>query len=1005
MLNINGLVLETKPSKIPYIRDILASSKHLFLCLTETWLKEHHTEAEVNIENYLTFRQDRPVRTNKKTGRHIGGVSLYLRESWAPDAEPILKYSNTAVDILCVYIPSKNILICVIYRQPDDSKNGHPSSNKELTEILDKLKHTISQLSSPTPDIIIMGDFNFPHVLPDTWQNGLTKPGISGDETNMIQNMQTIVDEFFLEQLIDTSTHQDGNTLDLIFTNNKDLLHSFSCDETIYSDHYHVHCKSNYTTEHPIKQEFSAPREDSFENINFFSDDVNWDKIIQELSDCDWDNIFEHCDSHSTMVDTFIEFCYNVCKKYVPEKKAKQRNTKIIKIPRYRRNLMRRRNKIKKQLTKKKVTTRRRTKLKHELVEIELSLKTDYCKERTEQENLAVSAIRKNSKHFYAYAKKFSKVRQGIGPLTGPNSEPVSCPKKMADILSKQYASVWTSPSRTQPDPTKTPNQTISDVNLAPADLENAIDELSNNASPGPDKYPAILLKKCKKSLSYPLMLIWRKSIDNSEINAKLKSANVIPIHKGGTKSLPKNYRPIALTSHLIKIFEKVVRNQLVAYIEKHNLFNITQHGFRFGRSCLSQLLEHYDKITKLMEDGHDVDIIYVDFAKAFDKVDINIAMAKIKSLGISGCLADWIYCFLSHRTQQVVVNSAKSSAQEVISGVPQGSVLGPLIFLILIGDIDEEVVASFLSSFADDTRIGREVDCENDADMLQNDLNSVYKWCTDNNMSFNSDKFEYMSYLSNTNNADYHNSQYYDNKGNPIKKSDHVKDLGVHMSSSGTFTHHINITTTKAMQLCGWILRTFTTRETLPMLTLYKSLVIPHLDYCSQLWNPNSAGAITKLETVQRNFLKKIRNIHKLSYWDQLRHLKLFSLQRRRERYRIVYIWKILENLAPTVGEIKAMNHIRFGRYCYIPNIKSTAPARIKTLRYASFPIHAAQLFNSLPEDIRNLTGCSIDTFKSQLDCYLHTIPDEPQITGYTAHRRASSNSIIDMCHLSHNM
>lgn len=206
-------------------------------------------------------------------------------------------------------------------------------------------------------------------------------------------------------------------------------------------------------------------------------------------------------------------------------------------------------------------------------------------------------------------------------------------------------------------------------------------------------------------------------------------------------------------------------------------------------------------------------------------------------------------------------------------------------------------------------------------------------------------------------------------------------------------------------MQLCGWILRTFTTRETLPMLTLYKSLVIPHLDYCSQLWNPHSAGAITKLETVQRNFLKKIRNNHKLSYWDQLRHLKLFSLQRRRERYRIIYIWKILEERAPTVGEIKAMNHIRTGRYCYIPSIKSTAPARIKTLRYASFPIHAAQLFNSLPEDIRNLTGCSIEVFKSQLDGYLRTIPDEPQITGYTASRRASSNSILHMRHLSHNV
>ncbi len=130
---------------------------------------------------------------------------------------------------------------------------------------------------------------------------------------------------------------------------------------------------------------------------------------------------------------------------------------------------------------------------------------------------------------------------------------------------------------------------TISDIEFGPEHLESAIDELTNNASPGPDKFPAILLKKCKTSLSVPLFLIWRKSLDTSVINNIQKSANIIPIHKGGSKAIPKNYRPIALTSHLIKIFEKVIRNKLVSYLEQNNLLNPTQHGFRIGHSCLRQ--------------------------------------------------------------------------------------------------------------------------------------------------------------------------------------------------------------------------------------------------------------------------------------------------------------------------------------------------------------------------------------------------------------------------------
>ena len=377
------------------------------------------------------------------------------------------------------------------------------------------------------------------------------------------------------------------------------------------------------------------------------------------------------------------------------------------------------------------------------------------------------------------------------------------------------------------------------------------------------------------------------------------------------------------------------------------------------------------------------------------------VTMHKLISLGISGKVGRWIYSFLTHRTQQVMVNKSFSKPIEVKSGVPQGSVLGPLIFLILIGDIDKDVNEAFLSSFADDTRIGRQIGSPNDSELLQKDLCAVYNWTHDNNMELNASKFECLRYGTN---SDLQQFPYKSNTGCTIEDRDHLKDLGVTMSRDGTFKKHIKTTVTTGQNQCSWILRTFMTREVLPMLILWKSLVQCKLDYCSQLWSPTRKGDIQDIEMVQNSFLRKLPAIRHMTYWQKLKQLKLYSQERRRERYTIIYIWRMLEGQVPCLNsldggaKVTSIWHIRRGRECKIPCITRHTPRNIQALKHATLPVRGQQLFNILPRDIRNMTDCKVDIFKRRLDKFLSTIPDETQVLGYTAQRRADSNSILHM-------
>ena len=376
--------------------------------------------------------------------------------------------------------------------------------------------------------------------------------------------------------------------------------------------------------------------------------------------------------------------------------------------------------------------------------------------------------------------------------------------------------------------------------------LDN-LELLPNGASPGPDGVPTIILKRGKMPISRMLFNIMESSVNTGVIPQILKSAFITPVHKGGSMAEPSNFRPISLTSHVIKTFERVQRRGIVNFLELYRKMDPNQHGSREGRSTLSQLLEHHEEVIKILEEGDNVDSIYLDFLKAFDKCDHGILLYKIKKLGISGKLGVWLHSFLSNRTQTVMIKGQKSTSSVLKSGVPQGSVLGPILFLIYISDIGENVAAS-LKIYVDDSKVKKRIKNETDVEELQSQLEKMYSWETENNMKFNGKKFQVVRYGRN---QDLKNETSYftPEMEEIIERFTSLRDLGIILNEDGTFTDHIDHVCKKVRQKMGWILRTFSNRNNDFMKFTFNSLVQPHIDYCSQLWMPNKTGEMEKIE------------------------------------------------------------------------------------------------------------------------------------------------------------
>ena len=344
------------------------------------------------------------------------------------------------------------------------------------------------------------------------------------------------------------------------------------------------------------------------------------------------------------------------------------------------------------------------------------------------------------------------------------------------------------------------------------------------------------------------------------------------------------------------------------------------------------------------------------------------------------------------------MVDGKCSRPAPVISGVPQGTVLGPILFILYINDLELVLSHSRSSSFADDTRLSGSISNVEDTVKLQADLNTVVDWSKKNNMALHEDKFELMSYRTHSSRllrvlpfADEF-CEYDTPAGCTLSPTKTVKDLGVYLSSDLTWSYHIATIIKNARKVAAWTLGVFSDRSQLTMIRLYKSMIRCHLEYCSPLWDPTSISDIQKLESVQRYFTEKIVDCNGLDYWERLKKLNLQSLQRRRERYSIIHMWKIYNNLVPNDLNIEFYDSGRLGIMVKLPSLIKTSTSAAQTTIDNSFGIRASRLWNKIPGKVTRIRD--LEKFKEKLGEFLRKFPDQPLTSGYSS---PNNNSLLE--------
>ena len=805
------------------------------------------------------------------------GVCLYIKNEYE-----ILERLNHIEElfspsIICrVKYHEEVFVMGVTYRSPSSSADDN---GKFVNQI-----NTLSKyLQDSNERLVLVGDFNYPEI---DWVNEFCDKPPNHPACQFLNSIHFN----FLKQYVDRPTHfralQEPTLIDLIISNvpdfnNYDFIHSIKYLPPFGKSHHSVICFK-------IDLHKSVNKDPSVSKYSF--NKGNYDAMRGHFKDTDWEAMLEGDDIDKSW-NLFENSLNGAMKLYIPTYISKNVHKHSFDAPStllYKIQLKREAFRNFKRFPS-NVNYSIYTKYRNQVV-------WESRKAKKEKEKKIAKLSKSNPKAFYQYVNSKVKPRENVSSLLKDDGTLTRDDLEKSEVLNDFFSSVFTLEDTNSIPVFKCNNDVfISTTSITQLDMEKALMNLNVNKSPGPDGLHPRVLRELASVLSYPLKILFDKTITLGRIPTKWKVAEVRPIFKKGKRTSPGNYRPVSLTSIICKVFERFIKDTIFKHLIDNNLLSDDQFGFCSGRSCTTQLLSTiYDWFSEL-DNNVPVDAIYLDFRKAFDAVPHLRLINKLYGYGIRGQLLEWIKDFLSERYQYVTINDKSSKKCPVTSGVPQGSVLGPTLFIYYINDLPT-VVTALIKIFADDTKAYKAIRSLIDKNILQKSIDNMVEWSDIWQIGFNGSKCKVLHIGKN--NPCYE----YTIKENGVTKTldttESEKDLGVFIDPLLSFKDHILFIVKKARSLSGLIIRSIEYKCIDNMVPLFKSIVRPILETSEAVWNPYMRKFIDMVESVQRHFTKYVIGMRDLSYEERMKSLKLPSLEFRRFRGDMIEIFKICHNL-----------------------------------------------------------------------------------------------------------